>query len=156
MLNSNCDVVSCAAGSAQEQWLRSDLAATTRPCVDRHLAPPAVLVGHEHGNTPRSGRSGTRCRTYGVEIELAGHEHSYERFAPQTGERRGERERASRSSSSAPAAGASTRSAPRCRTAWCGIATFGVLKLTLGDRTYSWQFVDQNGSVLDSGTGACH
>ena len=32
-LNSNCSVVSCAAGSAQEQWLRADLAASTRPCT---------------------------------------------------------------------------------------------------------------------------
>ncbi len=33
VLNSNCTIVSCAAGSAQEQWLRADLAATSRPCA---------------------------------------------------------------------------------------------------------------------------
>jgi hypothetical protein len=36
------------------------------------------------------------------------------------------------------------------------LQTFGVLKLTLGNRAYSWRFVGENGSVLDSGTGTCH
>ena len=33
VLNSNCDNVSCAAGSAQEQWLRADLAASAAQCT---------------------------------------------------------------------------------------------------------------------------
>ena len=30
------------------------------------------------------------------------------------------------------------------------------MKLALGDNTYSWQFVDQSGTVRDSGTRDCH
>jgi len=34
---------------------------------------------------------------------------------------------------------------------------FGVLKLTLGDGSYSWQFIPAAGSTgTDSGTGSCH
>ena len=37
------------------------------------------------------------------------------------------------------------------------IATFGVLKLTLDDGTYAWQFVPIAGKTFtDSGTDACH
>jgi len=36
-------------------------------------------------------------------------------------------------------------------------STFGVLKLTLGDGTYSWQFIPITGqSFTDSGSGTCH
>ena len=34
--------------------------------------------------------------------------------------------------------------------------SFGYLKLVLGDPHYSWQFVDESGNVLDSGTTTCH
>ncbi|HXL05729.1 MAG TPA: hypothetical protein VN964_02300, partial [Gemmatimonadales bacterium] len=33
---------------------------------------------------------------------------------------------------------------------------FGVLKLTLADGSYSWQFIPAGGGTGDSGTGACH
>jgi hypothetical protein len=36
------------------------------------------------------------------------------------------------------------------------LSTFGVLKLALGDNTYSWRFVDESGTVRDSGTRSCH
>ena len=32
---------------------------------------------------------------------------------------------------------------------------WGVLKLTLSAKAYSWQFVTTGGSVADSGTGTC-
>src|SRR5439155_351739 len=33
---------------------------------------------------------------------------------------------------------------------------YGVLKLTLGDGSYSWQFIPVAGQTTDSGTDACH
>jgi hypothetical protein len=30
------------------------------------------------------------------------------------------------------------------------------MKMDLGDRTFSWQFVDESGAVRDSGSGTCH
>ena len=35
-------------------------------------------------------------------------------------------------------------------------ATFGYLRVTLGDGVYSWQFRTETGVVTDSGTGTCH
>ena len=152
-LNSNCDVVSCATGSAQEQWLRADLAATTRPCVIATWHHPRFSSGYS--NTPRRARSGPRCRTTA---------------------------RSSTSSVTSTATSGSTRSCPTatanangiqeivvgtggrsldgCKTplpnSAVRLSAFGVLKLALGDNTYSWQFVDQNGTVRDSGTRDCH
>ena len=35
--------------------------------------------------------------------------------------------------------------------------TFGVLKLTLGSGSYSWEFIPvAGGTFIDSGTGTCH
>jgi hypothetical protein len=36
------------------------------------------------------------------------------------------------------------------------ITAFGVLKLQLDASNYSFQFVDETGTVRDSGTGSCH
>ncbi len=82
-LNSNCSFVSCAEGSAQEQWLRADLAAH----------PAACTLAYWHHPRFSSGRSPQIEWTApfwdalyeaGAEIVLAGHDHLYERFAPQT------------------------------------------------------------------------
>ncbi len=35
------------------------------------------------------------------------------------------------------------------------LARHGVLRLTLEDGTYSWQFIDTSGRVLDSGEASC-
>ncbi len=50
-LNSNCSAIGgCGAGSAQELWLRADLAANPRDVHPRLLAPPVVQLGRSHGN----------------------------------------------------------------------------------------------------------
>ena len=51
VLNSNCAIVSCAAGSTQEQWLRADLAANTALCTVALFHASALLVRVEHGNS---------------------------------------------------------------------------------------------------------
>ena len=43
--NSNCDFVGgCGAGSPQEQWLRTDLAASTRPCRPEGGSSPSRAI----------------------------------------------------------------------------------------------------------------
>src|SRR5215211_3827941 len=48
-LNSNCSIVSCAAGSAQERWLRWQLATYPHRCVLAYWHHPRFSSG-EHGN----------------------------------------------------------------------------------------------------------
>jgi len=154
-LNSNCAAVACAAGSAQEQWLRADLAAaSTRPCTLAFWHHPR-FSSNEHGDDPTVAPFWNALSGAGAELVLNGHDHGYERFEPQ-------------SPAAAPdpngireiVAGTGGRSlyafgAPHANSA-VRDAAFGYLRLTLGDRAYSWQFVNESGVVTDSGTGTCH
>jgi hypothetical protein len=155
MLNSNCGVVSCAPTSAQAAFLTYDLVATARPCVIVAWHHPRFSSGQEHGNSTSVGPFWDVLQQRGAEIVLSGHEHNYERFAPQL------------PSGAASASGIREFVVGTGGRSFYAFATpqpnsvvrlqaFGVLKLTLGNRAYSWRFVGENGSVLDSGTGTCH
>ena len=154
-LNSNCDWVSCSAGSAQETWLRADLAANTRKCT--------VAYWHHPLYSSSGGVSNVRplfqdLYDYGAEIVVNGHNHNYERFAPQNASgaldaAAGIREFVvgtggyGHSSFGTVAANSQARDSD----------TFGVLKLTLSAGSYSWEFVPVAGKTYtDTGTGTCH
>jgi Calcineurin-like phosphoesterase/Iron/zinc purple acid phosphatase-like protein C len=154
-LNSNCTAVACAAGSAQEQWLRADLAAASaRPCTLAFWHHPR-FSSNEHGDDGTVAPFWNALRTAGAELVLNGHDHGYERFAPQTpgavADRNGIRE---------IVAGTGGRSlyafGPPHANSVVRDETFGYLRLTLGRNKYSWQFVTQAGTITDSGTGTCH
>jgi hypothetical protein len=36
------------------------------------------------------------------------------------------------------------------------VSALGVLRLTLGPRSYDWAFLDTTGATLDFGTDTCH
>ena len=97
-------------------------------------------------------------RTAGADLVLNGHDHDYERFAPQDAGRRGRRRPASASSSSARAA-APLRpfDAIVANSERRSSAAFGVLGLTLRDGGYDWEFVPVAGATFtDRGSAACH
>lgn len=51
VLNSNCGIESCAAGSAQEQWLRADLQANAgKWCTLAYFHHPRFNSGASHVN----------------------------------------------------------------------------------------------------------
>jgi hypothetical protein len=154
-LNSNGDM---RPDSPQERWLRADLAATHARCVLAYWHHPRFSSGTKHGSDPRSGPLWRALYDAGAEVVLGGHEHSYERFAPQTPEgaldtSRGIREfvvgtgGADHYSLRAPIANSEARDA----------ATWGVLKLTLLPGAYRWAFIPVAGRTFaDSGSGRCH
>lgn len=158
VLNSNCSFVSCAAGSAQEQWLRADLAATTKACTLAYWHHPRFNSGSTHGNNTAVAPFWDALYQYGAEVILNGHEHVYERFAPQA------------PSAVADAAagirefvvGTGGRSfyafgTPKANSEVRNNDTYGVLQLTLGASSYSWQFRRAaGGTFTDSGNGVCH
>jgi hypothetical protein len=154
-LNSNCGAVACAAGSAQEQWLRADLAAASaRPCTLAFWHHPR-FSSNEHGDDTTVAPFWDALSAAGAELVLNGHDHGYERFDPQTpaaaADPNGIRE---------VVAGTGGRSlypfgAPHANSV-VRYAAFGYLRLTLGTNQYAWQFVTEAGAVTDSGTGTCH
>ena len=154
-LNSN---ISMSVGSAQEQWLRADLAASTKQCTIAYWHHPRFSSGLQHGSSTSSQPLWQALYESGAEILISGHEHNYERFAPQdpTGvadATTGIREfvvgtgGASHYTTFSPIPNSEVRNG----------TTWGVLKLTLDAGTYSWQFIPIAGQTFtDAGSGTCH
>jgi hypothetical protein len=161
VLNSECEAVGgCGAGSAQEQWLRQDLKNHPAKCTLAYWHKPLFSSGAAHGNDAEVKPLWDALYSADAEIVIGGHDHDYERFAPQdpSGKldpQRGIREfvvgtggkNSHRSFTSSPKPNSEVRQAD----------TFGVLKLTLHAASYDWEFVPEAGKTFnDSGSGTCH
>ena len=152
-LNSNVDV---AAGSAQERWLRDELTAHPARCTLAFWHHPRFSSG-QHGDAPSMNTIWRDLYNARVDVVLAGHDHDYERFAPQgaLGERddqRGIREFVVGTGGAAlrPLAHIEANSEAR------NSDSFGVLKLTLRDKSYAWDFVPVDGNGFrDHGEALC-
>ncbi len=155
-LNSNCSPAGgCGAGSPQETWLRQDLAANPRSCVLAYYHHPLHTSGTRG---PESNVQALFNALYSAraEVILAGHEHNYERFAPQNvngvADPLGIREFVSGAGGRNFTAFSHLQANSESRSD----NTFGVLKLTLKSGSYDWQFVPIAGSTFtDSGSGNC-
>ena len=83
-LNSNCWAVGgCHAGSPQETWLRSDLAAHPNRCTLAYWHHPRFTSGF-YGNDSTYQPFWQALQDHGAEVVLNGHDHNYQRYAPQT------------------------------------------------------------------------
>ncbi len=157
VLNSNCSKVSCAAGSPQETWLRADLAAHPSSCTLAYFHAPLFSSG-EHGNQAHVRPFWKALYQANADVVLSGHDHSYERFAPQdpfgvADPARGIREFVVGTGGTylRPFGGFKQNSVSRNSSA------HGVLKLTLHAGSYDWSFVPVAGKTFtDSGTTRCH
>jgi len=158
-LNSNCTLAGgCQAGSEQERWLRKDLAENDARCTLAYMHHPRFSSGNEHGGSPGVEPLWSALQADGAEIVLAGHDHDYERFAPQTATGTLDRQRGVRQfvvgTGGRPLRSFGTPkpySEVRDNTSW------GVLHLRLRDGSYDWRFVAQPGSSFtDAGSTLCH
>lgn len=142
-------------GTAQVNWLTADLAANPRACVLAYWHHPVYSSG-QHGNSSRAMPFWQALNAAGAEVIVAGHDHNYERFAPQNASGAasgtGIRQFVVGTGGSPLRPFGSVRANSEVRNA----TTHGVLKLVLGSGTYSWEFVPTAGSFRDSGNGTCH
>jgi hypothetical protein len=157
-LNSECAIVSCNAMSPQAAWLRADLSA--------HPAVCTLAMWHRPRFASDPGTVSTAVHPLfqilynaRADVVLNGHEHNYERFAPQN-----------------PAGGRDDAHGIRefvVGTGGIGINAFGfmappnnevrdatgfgVLTMTLHPASYDWSFTPVAGaSFTDSGFATCH
>jgi len=151
-------VIDMSAGSPQELWLRADLAASTKTCTIAYMHYPRFSSGANHGSDSDVQPLWQALYDYGAEIAIAGHDHEYERFAPQTPSGQLDTQRGIRAFVVGTGGGGLySFSTPLPNSEVRNSSTFGVLKLTLGNGTYSWQFVPIGGQTFtDSGSGTCH
>jgi len=154
-LNSN---VSMSAGSAQETWLRADLAASTKRCTIAYWHHPRFSSGSNHGSSTQSAGVWQALYEAGAEIVISGHDHEYERFAPQTPSGAADPTSGIREFVvGTGGAGLYSFATPLPNSEVRDDASFGVLKLTLSDGSYAWEFIPIAGdSFRDSGSGTCH
>lgn len=159
-LNGECkEIGGCEKGSAEEQWLRQDLKAHPAACALAYWHEPLFSSGAAHGNSPEYRDFWRDLYEAKATIVLNGHDHDYERFAPQTPEgvqdnARGIREFVVGTGGNHERPFAATPQ-PNSEVRMTG--TFGVLKLTLRAHRYDWQYIAEAGkSFTDSGTGNCH
>lgn len=144
----------CAVGSAQEQWLKADLAANPRMCT--------LVSGHRPRWASSSFASSDIAPLIndmvdaGVDLYLTGHAHSYERFAPQD------------ASGAASPTGLTQLTIGTGGSFYTGTGTvaansvvrktnlFGVERLVLHPTGWSYSYQAENSTFTDSGNGSCH
>ncbi len=156
VLNSNCARVRCGPRSQQADWLRGDLRRHPNRCVLAAYHHPRYSSGvHEEDQDVST--FWRILHRGGADVVLNGHDHDYERFAPQ-----GSRHRLDRSHGVVEfvvgTGGHSLfklgRPAPNTRASQD--QRFGFLKLRLGPGRYRWNYkIAPNGRSFDAGSRRC-
>jgi PKD repeat protein len=160
VLDSNCEIVAggCGVGSPQEAWLRDELSTHTDANVLAIWHHPRFNSGTEHGNYLPVAPFWDALYEYGADVVIAGHEHVYERFAPQTPSGLSDAAYGIRQFTvGTGGAPRYTFGSPQPNSEVRYNGSPGVLKMTLNAASYSWQFIPTPGATFtDSGTGTVH
>ena len=139
------------------RWVGQNLSNDRHRCELAFWHHPRWSSGSFHGSDPRMGPLWSVLFRHGVDVALNGHDHLYERFtlmnprgrrAPSTGIRQFTVGTGGRSLYTA---GPHIRGSQRVID-----DRFGVVRMKLHPRGYSWRFVAVGGSVLDRGSHPCH
>ena len=150
-LNSNCtEAGGCGPGSPQEQWLRADLwAHRGHACTLAYMHHPRFSSG-DHGPQGEVDALWRALYAARADIVLSGHDHAYERFAPQTPD--GTQVSYGIRQFVVGTGGASLRSfrSIEPNSVYRQSTAFGALRLYLGARGYSWTFLNTGGGAMDS------
>ena len=155
VISLNSEVAS-SMGSAQMEWLRTELAANPSKCTAVYWHRPLFSSGR-HGDNPDMRDVWRTLYAANVDVVINGHDHTYERFAPQDPDGRpdtahGIREFVVGTGGSPLYDFPSAHANSEIR----GVA-WGVIALTLLQDSYQWEFVPVDGQTFrDGGTAACH
>ena len=162
VLNSECtsDGVSswdnngCAVGSPQETWLRADLAASPTNNIIAMWHRPLYSSTSSASTHAFEQPLWQALYDYGVDIWLGGHWHNYERLAPMDASGNADPNFGIRSFVVGTGGASFTGFGTILPTSEArNSSTYGVLKLTLHDTSYDWEFIPIVGqSFTDSGT----
>jgi 3',5'-cyclic AMP phosphodiesterase CpdA len=159
-LNSN---LSGAAQQAQLDWLKQELAASSARCTLAYWHHPLYSSGW-HGSFAIMRPAWELLHQAGAELVLSGHDHTYERFAPQ--DAAGRRDDARGVVQFVVGTGGAYytpfKVLPLKNSKMRDNSRFGVLKLVLHESSYAWEFLESgydglpNGQAPDRGQGQCH
>jgi calcineurin-like phosphoesterase family protein len=141
----------------QAKWLKADLAANKTKCTLAYWHRPTFTSGAVHGPfLPMRLLFGILYQA-GADVVLSGHNHQYERFAPQNPIGRADPSRGITQFVVGTGGFHSlynfTSPKPNSQVRYKG---WGVLKLDLRAGRYSYTFVPVSGRFRDKGTRRCH
>lgn len=146
--------VPAGAGSAQERWLREDLASSGARCTLAYWHYPLFTSG-PNGRHLEMRDLWRTLQEAGAEVVMTGHEHFYERFAPQDDAGRPDPVRGMRAFVVGSGGALLYQPVMVAANSEVRLSTFGVLKLTLAPGRYDWEFLPVSGAG-DTGSGQCH
>jgi 3',5'-cyclic AMP phosphodiesterase CpdA len=148
--------------AAQIAWLRADLASHPARCTLAFWHHPLYSSGG-HGSIPKMRDAWRLLQEAGAELVLSGHDHDYERFAPQDADGRADHARGMRqfvvgTGGAYPTPFLLTVDNSEMRDS----GRTGVLRLRLLDGRYEWEFLESTRLTSlglpapDRGSDACH
>ena len=157
VLDGNCGLLGdlCGSESDQARWLSEDLAASSARCTLALLHQPRFSSG-QHGDDRALDSFWDELYGADAEMVLAGHDHDYERFAPQAPD--GTPDEKGLVEIIVGTGGADLEGFEEARPNSLVRLddAHGVLELTLRPDSWSFRFVDIAGIVRDVGDGSCH
>jgi hypothetical protein len=142
-------------GSPQYEWLKALLATSPHACTLAMWHRPLFTSG------PNDAAGQMRdiwrlLSQYGADLVLSGHNHAYERFAPQDADGRADPRGPREFVVGTGGYPLYNRTRVQANSEIFSSDSWGVLKLTLKGIGYDWEFVPVAGKTFrDSGTGAC-
>ncbi len=152
-LNSNIDV---GADSEQLAWLRADLDSHTTRCAVAYWHHPRFSSGH-HGNDADLDAVWQVLYAAGVDVVVNGHDHNYERFAPQTPAAEPDALGIRQFVAGTGGRGLRAIDTVVANSEVRNTDTWGVLVLRLLADAYEWEFVPAAGGMFrDVGRDECH
>jgi hypothetical protein len=156
--SNHCRLILCDGASPQVSWLRADLAAHPNFCTLAIWHDPLFSSGRVHGSSQYVQPFWDTLYASGADVVVNGHEHNYERFAPQTPVGALDQEHGIREFIVGTGGESHYRAGPFLPNSEIGDGnSFGVLKLTLHPASYNWEFIpDEFGEFQDAGSGNCH
>lgn len=150
--------ISHGTGSTQEQWLRRDLQANTKPCTAAYWHTPRFSRG-DHGDNTGIQPLFQALYDNRADIVVTGHDHNYQRFAPSKPS--GTRDDANGIRQFVIGTGGrgfySFENSSAAVTEASNANTFGVGKMSLSATGYRVDFVPVAGrTYTDTVSGTCH
>jgi len=144
------------SGSAQMAWLQNELSTKRPACTAVYWHRPLFSSGR-HGDNPDLREVWRTLYEFNVDLVIGGHDHTYERFAPQDPDGRFDPTRGIREFV-VGTGGAPLYEFPNIRpNSEVRSAVWGVAAFTLAAGSYQWEFVPVEGQAFrDSGSATCH
>jgi acid phosphatase type 7 len=156
-LNSKCSFVGCDRRSDQLQWLEDDLEDHPNVCTLAYWHHPLFSSGSSSGGNSKMKPFWEALYAANADVVLNGHVHNYERFAPQRPDGVADPAQGIREfvvGSGGYSKNAFKTTVPNSKKRYA--KGYGVLKLTLHQTGYEWEFVPEAGKTFtDSGSGSC-